>query len=1086
MRGSHICLLFLIFWLRAWNFASSVQAQTYQLHLYQTEDGLPTNLIKSINQDAQGFIWVASDEGLSRFDGQKFVNFRKNLPSQYTKSLLRTQEDHLIAINDLGVLAIESRADTTLLETLLIGNKERVSGGEVFYPKTAFEDHQGQIWISEPASILKYKPSEIKRYPMPEELQTTIYLRSFEFAEIAKKRLIVASFTGALFYYDPMQDQMLPLAIGDYQMSGISSIINKDDYTLWIGESQGITEVVFDSDYRVQSIRRIIEIQDVSFLSTYTEGKLLIGTWYQGLYELKPLGSVYQLRPVVASQARVINHIHVDEENNLWISSDDGIELLRPNLFYPISLPENSPYIADIHSTKDQYLLASDGKSVYQIDLLEPLPEGKVIFNYPGNNILSLCTAQNKIWVGTSNARLVAIENGQSTELDLSSYGDAVFALYRDQQENLWACQYGSRQGAVRVSPRGEISYYGKKEGLNSLITVVKGDEIGNVYYGGIGTETYLYQYLPEQDRFQNLSLPIASSTELTLEVNDLYFPRVGEIWIATNQGLYIQRQGEVHRLDLGPDYSMKNIKAIAQDKRGNIWIGANFGVIRYREGKWVLFEKSDGLSTVTVSPRGILLTDQQHLLVATANGLNYAPSVPDTMKVTPAPVFLSLKMGEQDIDPETPAPNFTHNISLQAIIRALSFPNDEILYQYRLKGLDENWREISGNEILIQRIPAGDYQLEVRAKQRGNYVWSNLRTYAFRVERPWYQSTAAWVVYTVVLAVLVVLIIQVYTRRLRQQKLKLEKVVQERTHELEMRAVNLKEANDLLTQQKEEIGQRKESMEAQRDTIEAAYKIIQRKNRKIVDSIRYAKTIQQVILPTLAVMERSFKDHFLIFKPRDVVSGDFYWLLKVDNRWFVAVIDCTGHGVPGAFMSMIGHTLLYRIVKLKGIYKPAEILETLHAEVRVVLRQRYTSNADGMDVCLCVLENQPDAEKGYKTKVTFTGARRPLYFYHQDSLEVLDGDRKSIGGWQSKEKFFTEKQIWLNPGDAIYLSSDGLTDQNNPKRRKFGEHRLFRILEKNIHLSMPEQKTMLVEALKKHQQGTDQRDDITFLGIRI
>jgi serine phosphatase RsbU (regulator of sigma subunit) len=382
--------------------------------------------------------------------------------------------------------------------------------------------------------------------------------------------------------------------------------------------------------------------------------------------------------------------------------------------------------------------------------------------------------------------------------------------------------------------------------------------------------------------------------------------------------------------------------------------------------------------------------------------------------------------------------------------------------------------------------MPAGNYVLEIRAKQQGNHEWSKPLTFNFQVNKLWYLTNLAIFCYIVLGVLLIWLGVNVYTYRLKQQKVVLSHRIALATKEIEERAQHLHEANTLLLSQKEEIQRQKENIEEQKDLLEETYRIIQLKNNKITDSIRYARTIQTAVLPEERALNNAFREHFVIYRPKDVVSGDFYWLLPFQNRQFLAVVDCTGHGVPGAFMSMIGHTLLYRIIKLKGIFSPAQILSTLHNEVRVVLRQRYTSNVDGMDVCLCVLEKMDEHNDLSPHKITFAGAKLPLYYVTNDSLEILEEDRKAIGGIQSQVRMFTNKEVILQAGDTLYLRSDGIVDQNNVKRKKFSETQFSKIIEKNAHLPMKEQRTMLEEALEKHQEGTEQRDDITVLGIRL
>ena len=269
------------------------------------------------------------------------------------------------------------------------------------------------------------------------------------------------------------------------------------------------------------------------------------------------------------------------------------------------------------------------------------------------------------------------------------------------------------------------------------------------------------------------------------------------------------------------------------------------------------------------------------------------------------------------------------------------------------------------------------------------------------------------------------------------------------------------------------------------------AYSIIQNnnnsikeKNKLITDSIRYAKTIQEAILPAPRRIEETFNDYFIIYKPKDIVSGDFYWFYRDENKVFIATIDCTGHGVSGGFMSMIGNALLSEIISKQKIVEPAQILEKLNEQIKIALKQDEKGNDDGMDVCLCLI----DKENEKFSKLTFSGAKRPLYYIKQGSqiIETLKGDTKSVGGKQYKNRSFTEQELILYKGDMIYLTSDGLADQNDINKRKFGSTRLKEILSKNAYLSMGEQKGLLEKALEKHQEGTEQRDDITIVGAKI
>lgn len=257
----------------------------------------------------------------------------------------------------------------------------------------------------------------------------------------------------------------------------------------------------------------------------------------------------------------------------------------------------------------------------------------------------------------------------------------------------------------------------------------------------------------------------------------------------------------------------------------------------------------------------------------------------------------------------------------------------------------------------------------------------------------------------------------------------------------------------------------------------------LKHKNDKITDSIRYAQTIQAAILPTNSQLEEAFQEHFLLYRPKDIVSGDFYWLNQAEDITFLAVADCTGHGVPGAFMSMIGESLLDDIVNEKQVYDPAAMLEMLNVGIRVGLKQNETDNDDGMDVCLCTIKKEHNGT----FLIQYTGAKRPLYYVKDGTLGEMKGDNKEIGGYlKRKEKAFTTQQFHLKAGDMLFLTTDGYVDQSNTKYKRLGSPLLKQLLQSNAKYPTKKQQVLLEKILDLHAQDTEQRDDITILGVRL
>ena len=294
------------------------------------------------------------------------------------------------------------------------------------------------------------------------------------------------------------------------------------------------------------------------------------------------------------------------------------------------------------------------------------------------------------------------------------------------------------------------------------------------------------------------------------------------------------------------------------------------------------------------------------------------------------------------------------------------------------------------------------------------------------------------------------------------------------------LRTKELQESNEELQVMNEELRQTQEELHAQRDYVAEKNKVLQEFNTKINGSLKVAQTIQEAVLPYQTKLERLLENYFIINQPKDVVSGDFYWLNEINGKVILVVADCTGHGIPGAFMTLIGANLLDKIIRIRQVTQPNDILNQLHEEVQAVLKQHYTTNNKGMDASVISLEKTHT-----HTNIRFSGAKNNFYYY-SDGLYELKGDRKSIGGIQDESIRFTNQQLTLPAGGMLYLGSDGLEDQNNSTRKKFGRKRLQVLLSDIATLPVGDQKTKIKEALEHYMQDAEQRDDILWMGIRV
>jgi serine phosphatase RsbU (regulator of sigma subunit) len=295
---------------------------------------------------------------------------------------------------------------------------------------------------------------------------------------------------------------------------------------------------------------------------------------------------------------------------------------------------------------------------------------------------------------------------------------------------------------------------------------------------------------------------------------------------------------------------------------------------------------------------------------------------------------------------------------------------------------------------------------------------------------------------------------------------------------------------NKLLRHQKRDIEDKNAELEIHQKAIEDKNKKIEKINKNITGSINYASRIQKAMLPKPELFKDFFKDAFVFFKPREKVSGDFYWISKNDEeeKVIVAAVDCTGHGVPGAFMSLIGNSYLNQIINTQKITTPDLILNLLHINIRLSLNQEENQSRDGMDIALCVID--------YKNNtIEFSGARNPMFFILNNELVQVRGDNMDIGGMQrEKERRFNKQVIPIEKGMCLYLFSDGYQDQFGGKDRQKYMRKRFKEYLLEIHkLPMDEQRYVLEQNFEKWRDcgdgsGSicDQIDDVLVIGLQL
>ncbi len=288
-----------------------------------------------------------------------------------------------------------------------------------------------------------------------------------------------------------------------------------------------------------------------------------------------------------------------------------------------------------------------------------------------------------------------------------------------------------------------------------------------------------------------------------------------------------------------------------------------------------------------------------------------------------------------------------------------------------------------------------------------------------------------------------------------------------------------------IISEQKNIIELKTTEITTQKSILEQTYKELKSTSDELDRSLNYASKVQNLILPTSQDLKDFFGDFFVIFKPKDVVSGDFYSFTQINNEKGIFVMaDCTGHGVSGAFMTMLSNALLHEIIKERMITSPALIIKELHDSIFQILKQHNGNNTDGMDVSICLFDKN---EIENKLEITFAGSKSSMYYIDNQSLTKISGDKSRVGGKEYKN-FEINNQYFVLPlkTTQFYFITDGFYDQNNGLRKKFGLYTLQNMLVENSHFSLDIQKQNILQALETHQGNEMQRDDISLIGLNF
>ena len=497
----------------------------------------------------------------------------------------------------------------------------------------------------------------------------------------------------------------------------------------------------------------------------------------------------------------------------------------------------------------------------------------------------------------------------------------------------------------------------------------------------------------------------------------------------------------------------------IVPGQGSDFWLSTNQGISHFTpsKGKITNYDISDGLQNNEFLVHSFLKLSTGEILFGGINGFNIFPvEGPSINPYTPPVVITDFAVSDSEWLSDT-VPSSKKMINLDYFQNEFSFEFAALgyadvlknTYAYKLEGYDKDWKS-HGTRRFVQytNIAPGSYVFKVKAANNDG-IWSQKITLINIDIQPAFWQTLWFKISSIIaFAFFLLLIYQFRVRQIIKKNKWLENVVKERTR-------------DIIAQKKE--------IEQKNLIIEDAYTNIQ-------DSIKYAKRIQQAILPPNNLVKEYLKNSFILYKPKDIVAGDFYWLEKREGKILFAAADCTGHGVPGAMVSVVCNNALNRSVREDGLQVPGEILD----KTREIVIQEFEKSdeyvSDGMDIALCSIDGN---------KLQYAGAYNPLWIIRQGKIMETKAHKQPIGTYENLQAFKTHDFI-LEKDDVIYIFSDGFIDQFGGEKGKKMKAKVFRKLLLEIQdLSMTEQKTVLIDFFNDWKGELDQIDDVCVIGVK-
>ncbi len=1035
-------------------FVLSLHSQIYSYKHFNEDAGLVHSFVYDIKQDNNGFLYIGTGNGLSVYSGYGFANYttEKGLKENFITALYHDSKDRMwLGHFEGGVSMMTADRKVKTIPTLQENN---------FRVTQIVELSEGcYLFLKSGLGLILYN-EKTNKVSMPDngvfEEVTKVLLNKDELLLLksngvysVKIQDLIGSKTPALEKKFALQDA------ADMEFNP-----NKTKLIL-VDNKTGVSVRENSSNFKILDSYAISKEESTSYTKTFVDNNdnIYLGTTDRGLFKIEPnAGLITNYTMVNGLKSNAVQSMFCDREGNLWIGLyGKGLQQMNSELFnYTLITDENHQPVSINKLIKlNNRLYAATNSGIgcnngSKIDFVGS--SGLVKKNY--NNLLLY---NNIVFISSEDGELFSsdtlFKNIKKIDLGINSQVLSINNLIKGKN-CLYICTSG---GLVKYNTElSQKTLFTTQSGLlhNNINTVFE-DSKRRVWICSPGSPLH---YMDTDGSIKIIELPGLKN----FNINSICEDNNGNFWISTiGDGILKYNFKETKSYMVKNGLKSNYCYGVVNDRRSNIWVNHINGISYKIDTK----SNFNHINNADLSGMNFIENSYYYdkpsgkLYFGAAEGFVTINTRKQKFNEVPAKInLLDIQFNERAINPATDSV-FKYNgydIAVSFVGICLTEP-EKIRYRYKLEGYDEEWKYLNAEtrKITYSKIKDGDYSLKIYVANNDD-LWNEVpAVYNFSVGKPYWKQAWFYVMMLVVLAVLFYLCAKIYARGLIEKQKKLEEIINIKTNEISI----------------------------EKGKIEVLFSELKSKNNDLTDSINYARRIQEALLPLDTYITETFNTAYL-YKAKDIVSGDFYWFKKTANYSFAAAVDCTGHGVPGAFMSFIGATILDEIVNNNENLDPVQILKILDERVINILNQHSKEgdfNRDGMDLSICKYD-----EKSNNLQVS--SAARPFYYYTNETMTRIKGSRYSVGGsFQKIDKAFELYERKVKKGDNLFLFSDGITDQmGGSKNKKYSSKRLKNFLQIIAPLDAGLQRKKMHTEFEEWQASEEQTDDVLLISIKF